>query len=334
MTINVMDEYLEILKKYINKYMKLIFEYRYSKEICERYISKYIDVRYYDFYKEELDQGLTLRKKVMHILRKESEKLGEIYPENVNNINNMCLFFYYIMYFDNVIYCKNKEKQIENIYKLRIKLLNKENEEIKTELNQLFTEWNNEKENFFEKFEDKEFNIKISNYKNSKNVYRINLEHKIKFPILFSEIAINKAFNTGLINEDKLYIEYYLTALKIIKDIIKQDFKKQYIVEFADSLLSKEKKIKGILNIIDNPVIQEKINLKIRYEKYMQYKNEIHELMRKGYKIAIIVDNSFEVNYTNLEKLDLFSYVLVSNTLYKYYEILDYDKIAGKIIEI
>lgn len=204
MTINVMDEYLEILKKYINKYMKLIFEYRYSKEICERYISKYIDVRYYDFYKEELDQGLTLRKKVMHILRKESEKLGEIYPENVNNINNMCLFFYYIMYFDNVIYCKNKEKQIENIYKLRIKLLNKENEEIKTELNQLFTEWNNEKENFFEKFEDKEFNIKISNYKNSKNVYRINLEHKIKFPILFSEIAINKAFNTGLINEDKL----------------------------------------------------------------------------------------------------------------------------------
>ncbi len=334
MTINVMDEYLEILKKYINKYMKLIFEYRYSKEICERYISKYIDVRYYDFYKEELDQGLTLRKKVMHILRKESEKLGEIYPENVNNINNMCLFFYYIMYFDNVIYCKNKEKQIENIYKLRIKLLNKENEEIKTELNQLFTEWNNEKENFFEKFEDKEFNIKISNYKNSKNVYRINLEHKIKFPILFSEIAINKAFNTGLINEDKLYIEYYLTALKIIKDIVKQDFKKQYIVEFADSLLSKEKKIKGILNIIDNPVIQEKINLKIRYEKYMQYKNEIHELMRKGYKIAIIVDNSFEVNYTNLEKLDLFSYVLVSNTLYKYYEILDYDKIAGKIIEI
>ena len=334
MTINVMDEYLEILKKYINKYIKLIFEYRYSKEICERYISKYIDVRYYDFYKEEVDQGLTLRKKVMHILRKESEKLCEIYPENVNNINNMCLFFYYIMYFDNVIYCKNKEKQIENIYKLRIKLLNKENEEIKTELNQLFTEWNNEKENFFEKFEDKEFNIKISNYKNSKNVYRINLEHKIKFPILFSEIAINKAFNTGLINEDKLYIEYYLTALKIIKDIVKQDFKKQYIVEFADSLLSKEKKIKGILNIIDNPVIQEKINLKIRYEKYMQYKNEIHELMRKGYKIAIIVDNSFEVNYTNLEKLDLFSYVLVSNTLYKYYEILDYDKIAGKIIEI
>ena len=311
MTINVMDEYLEILKKYINKYMKLIFEYRYSKEICERYISKYIDVRYYDFYKEELDQGLTLRKKVMHILRKESEKLGEIYPENVNNINNMCLFFYYIMYFDNVIYCKNKEKQIENIYKLRIKLINKENQEIKTELNQLFTEWNNEKENFFEKFEDKEFNIKISNYKNSKNVYRINLEHKIKFPILFSEIAINKAFNTGLINEDKLYIEYYLTALKIIKDIVKQDFKKQYIVEFADSLLSKEKKIKGILNIIDNPVIQEKINLKIRYEKYMQYKNEIHELMRKGYKIAIIVDNSFEVNYTNLEKLDLFSYELV-----------------------
>lgn len=334
MTINVMDEYLELLKKYINKYIKLIFEYRYSKEICERYISKYIDVRYYDFYKEEVDQGLTLRKKVMHILRKESEKLCEIYPENVNNINNMCLFFYYIMYFDNVIYCKNTEKQIENIYKLRIKLLNKENEEIKTELNQLFTEWNNEKENFFEKFEDKEFNIKISNYKNSKNVYRINLEHKIKFPILFSEIAINKAFNTGLINEDKLYIEYYLTALKIIKDIVKQDFKKQYIVEFADSLLSKEKKIKGILNIIDNPVIQEKINLKIRYEKYMQYKNEIHELMRKGYKIAIIVDNSFEVNYTNLEKLDLFSYVLVSNTLYKYYEILDYDKIAGKIIEI
>ena len=64
-------------------------------------------------------------------------------------------------------------------------------------------------------------------------------------------------------------IEYYLITVQIIKDIIRQNFKKQYIVEFAETLLSKPKKILGILNIIDNSAIQDKISLKVRYEYYL-----------------------------------------------------------------
>ena len=38
--------------------------------------------------------------------------------------------------------------------------------------------------------------------------------------------AINKAFQIGLVSEDKLVVEYYLVVLQILKDVLKLNFKK------------------------------------------------------------------------------------------------------------
>ena len=47
MTINVMQQYIEkIVKNKISRYMKLIFEHKYEKRICERYMDAYIKIRY------------------------------------------------------------------------------------------------------------------------------------------------------------------------------------------------------------------------------------------------------------------------------------------------
>ena len=50
--------------------------------------------------------------------------------------------------------------------------------------------------------------------------------------------------------------------------------------------------------------------------------------MRDGYKITIILDNSFEINYKNIESLSVFKYVIVNN------EIINYKKRIKNIIEI
>ena len=52
--------------------------------------------------------------------------------------------------------------------------------------------------------------------------------------------------------------------------------------------------------------------------------------MRKGYKIAIVMDDTFEVNAKNLQSLDMFKYVIVNKTF------KDYEKIKDRknIIEI
>ena len=333
MTVNVMEEYLDILRKYIPKYMKTILGYKYNAEICEKFIEKYIQTRYYNYFSIQ-DDSLSLRKKIMQDLKKLALDLIKENPDMEKEINISAVFFYYILYFDNIILAKSIEKKIENIEKLRKKLLNKQDEFFKNELYDIVSNWNKEKLDELEKYESKEFELKITPFKDIKNVSNVKLEQNIKFPYIFSEFALDNAFSSGIINEDKLYVEYYLISVKIIKDIIRQNFKRQYIVEFADSLLEKNKKIKGILNIIENPAIQDKLSLKLRYEKYLAYKDEIHELLRSGVKIAIIIDDSFEMEYSNIEKLNMFSYVLVDKEYKRYNEVLEYKNTIKNLIVI
>ena len=336
MTINVMDEYLnEIVKDKIIKYMKLIFDYKYDRKICGRFIDSYIKIRYnnYSNIDKEMRENISLRQRILEALQSTQKILIEDYPEDTVLIKDMHMFFYYILYFDGVVYYKNIEDKIDKIDKMRRKVLNRNNETFKEELRNLLQEFETKEEEFFDRFRTKEFELKISEY-NKKSVFRVNVKANIKFPELYSEIAIKKAFNTGLVKEEKLYIEYYLIALKIIIDLKKLNFKRQYIAEFSDTLLKKDKKIKGVLNIINNEAIQDKLSLKIKYEKYKEFEQEIEDLIKSGFHIAIILDNSFEVNYYNIEKLNMFSYVIVNESLENYDEIMNYRNSIRNLIEV
>ena len=138
----------------------------------------------------------------------------------------------------------------------------------------------------------------------------------------------------GIVNEDKLVVEYYLTVLQILKDILKQNYKRKYIVEFASTLLNKPKKIKSILNIIDNVAIQEKISLKIKYEQFLENKEKVYELMREGYKITVVLDNSFEATFKEIESLKMFEFIIINKNIKKYEEIIRNKGDLQNIIEI
>ena len=334
MTINVMDEYLELTKEYIIKYMKLIMGYKYNREVCDRFVRKYIETRYNNYYEDEVEKGMPIRKRIMTEIKNTANRMINNGIAEEKDINNMCIFFYYILFFDNLILAKDITHEIYNIYKLRKRLLNKDEEEFSENLKNLILEWNDNVKKYLQKFETKEFELKISNYKNVKNVYRVNINRNFRFPQIYSENAINKVFTSGIISEDKLYIEYYLISIKIIKEIIKQDFKKQYIVEFASSLFEKNKKIKGILNIIENSAILDKMSLKIKYRDFLKYKEQVYELMRSGFRIAVIIDKTFEVDTANIEKLEMFSYVLVNKNTEEYDKIISEHYNIKHMIEI
>lgn len=319
MTINIMDKYIEITRKQINEYMKLVFGRKFNKKYCDAYTEKYINIRYYNYYDEDIHS--TIRRKIVYYIKQEQESLA------INNIDDrilieqMRIFYYYLVYFDNVTYCKDLRKTAEKIDKLRNKMLNKKEEGFAEKLYNTMQEYIQAKQDFIEKFESTDFYIKISNYPDRLNVYRINLKNNIKFPKVYSEFALKKAFETGIINEDKLLVEYYLTSIQILKDIIKQNFRRVYVVEFATTLLKKTNKIKNLLHIISNSAIQEKICIKIRYENFAKNREKIYELMKQGYNIALILDDSFEVNYKNIESLRLFKYIILNKHLDNYEEI-------------
>lgn len=316
MTINIMDQYIELSKKQIYSYMKLIFDQKYNKQYVDLFVEKYIDTRYYNLYDYEPNQ--TLRKKIVYILKETQENIMINHIEDRELIEKMYLFFYYVLYFDNVVAFNDLHSKVKKIVRLCEKAGINKKEDFE---NKLYKEMQNyiwEKENLLEKFNTDDFFIQISNYPKKSNVYRVNLKHNIKIPEVYSDFAIKKAFNMGIINEDKLIIEYYLITVQVIKDIIKRNFMKTYIVEFSDTLLKKIKKLQSLLNIVSNQAVQERICLKIRYEQFTNNKEKIYQLMRDGYQMVVILDNSFKLGYKNIENLKIFKYVIINRDI-KYY---------------
>lgn len=333
MTTNIMSEYIDLTKKQISTYLKLVFENTYDKKYNDIYTEKYINVRYYNFFCD--NKSTTIRKTLLDELRKTQEYIISNNFQDKELIEKMYVFFCYVLYFDDVVYCKDLKNKISQIAKLRKKILNKENYDFEENLYKEMLEINKAKEKLLERFDTNQFFLKITNYKQKNNIYRVNLKYNLKFPMEYSDMAINKVFNMGITNEDKLIIEYYLITVQIIKDIVRQNFKKQYIVEFAETLLSKPKKIKSILNCIDNSAIQDKISLKVRHENFIENKENMYELMREGYRFAIILDNSFEANYKNIENLKMFKYVIVNRESKQYETIMQINnEVNNNIIEI
>ena len=333
MTINIMNEYIELTKKQINEYMKLVFEEKFNQTYCDLFSERYINIRYFNYYENEYHEST--RKKILEHLKKVGE---EIIINNIQDrelIETMRVFFYYVLYFDNVVYYKDLKQKIAKINKVKKRVFNTETYDFEEKLYQKMQEIMNEKEELIKRFSSEEFYIKLTNYPDKLKVYRVNLKFQnIKFPLEFSDFAINKAFQMGLVSEDKLVIEYYLVVLQILKDVLKLNFKKKYVLEFAETLLKKPKKIRSFLNIINNPIIQEKISLKIKYEEFLKNSETVFELMREGYKITVILDNSFEPNFKNIESLQMFEFVIINRNLKNYVEIMNSIENLHNIIEI
>ena len=191
MSINIMNKYIEITKKQISTYLKLVFEKQYNKRYNDIYTEKYINSRYYNFFNDN-DENTTIRKIVLEELRKTQEYLISTDLQEKEIIEKIHIFFCYFLYFDDVVYCKDVKIKISQIEKLRKKILNKECEEFEENLYREMITLNDEKEKLLSNFDTDEFSLKIKNYKTVKNIYRVILKQNIKFPIEYSELALEK----------------------------------------------------------------------------------------------------------------------------------------------
>lgn len=332
MASNVMQEYIKMTQDEVISYIKLIFERSYSKKIALRYMNAYLNVRFYNFYPK--DDNLTFRKNYLNAIKEEEANIVRAMPEKKKLIENMGLFFYYILYFDKISYRVDIDEIIEKLYKIRKKLLRKDNEDFKENFRNTYEEYADKKEKFLKKFETEEFYLKVTDYEGANNANRVNLKYNIKFPMLYSTQAIENVFNSGLVAEDKLFVEYNLMSVEIIQDILKGNFKRQYIIEFNTNLFKKKRKLARLLNVINNSAVQDKVNLKITYKEFLQNKDNIYELMRDGFKFAVILDNSFEPEYANFERLNAFYYTIASKKLDYYDKVLTNESIIKRLIKI
>ena len=65
--------------------------------------------------------------------------------------------------------------------------------------------------------------------------------------------------------------------------------------------------------MIDNDITKEKLALKITYQDYLENKEEIYELTREGFHIALILDETFAFNEETKKLLKVFTFLITSH---------------------
>ena len=314
MTSNLMDQYVKNTTKFLKSFTKMFFAEKYNEEISNEFILTYIDSRIYSFGEEQqrffyrrIYASLVKRK---HELEKEFPKLDEkVFEDNLK-------IYQFIFYIDGVrpiadlnefvrLICASRKVKFD----VKDAIKNFQGRVLKA-----IKTYKDEKEEFLKKYETTDFSLDIEKYVLIDNTYKVDINYNFKIPYIYSNKVISEVFNEGTIKEDKLIIEYTLLTLTCIKDINRGNFATKYLVEFANSLFKKQAKLKQTLKIIDNSAIQDKIFLKIYYQDFEENKDLIYELMKDGYRFAIIIDDSFNPTLINLRKLSIFKYMLVPET--------------------
>ena len=326
---NLMNDYIKIVKSNMNKFMKIFLDNKYVKSISDEFIETYTETRYYGLI--EIKKGFTVKNKILNDLREKKEELLEEFSEKEKIIDLTYAFL------DSCIALNETsldllDEEIEQVVKLRkIHFSKDDDNDYKNEIRKLVKDSMKEKENLLKKTNSEKFFLKYSNYKIT-NLKKVIVKHNIKFPAVYSKQAIDKIFNNSVVAEDKVFVEYNMISAQVIRDIENAIYRKQYVVEFPETILDKTQKMARLLEIINHPSIQDRLMLNISYKTIIKYRDKIYELLRNGYKIALTLDDSFEGNAADIQRLSLFQYVLV-NKKSEYYNQLVKNKLKN-LVEI
>ena len=325
MNYNIISEYIEFINHKFLEFFKIVLGNKYQRTLCEIFIDKYINVRYYN------ETNYLVIKDFIDRINKElvdlTQKIAN--DDNIEDIKNIVALFGYIIYFDDVSIVNNEMDLINSLVSDDIVKINNK-EEVKQKIKKWCIELRKSKDKFNDTLYTKEFNLL------EKRLYKrlnyLELEHKIKISNLYSEYAIEKAYNTGIINEDKLFITYILASSLVLNNAINLDFSRFYLVPFASSLFEKEKKCARLLSILDNQLSKKFITIKITYSDYKKNKTKIDNLISKGYTFGLELDSSY---VENTDSLVLFPYIFVYPNSPEYEALSRYqDKLKSKIVKL
>ena len=164
-----------------------------------------------------------------------------------------------------------------------------------------------------DKYYSDDFELDIKKVSSSnKEFYRVKLVYNFEFPKIFSQEAIDEVYNTDIIGEDRLFVEYPMVVNTTLIDILNGVFDKYYIVDFSVDLLKKKQKLEQILQVLDNQAAQDKIIFEITFDDFKDNKSEVFKLIKRGFGFAL--KTSFDTPKFTLDELkilDIFDCIIV-----------------------
>src|SRR5574344_174230 len=323
---DIINYYINFVKKNILTFYHILLNNKYETNLINPLVDKYIDIRYFN-------NTLSKEKDTIKLIDDELKPIVKNAiinnPKKEELIKNIYVIFSYVLYFDDVAIYDNLTVLVNALLADDLISLTY-NDDVKEQLTNFIIDVENKKEEFNRLFNTSLFTLNESRLR--KNLYEVSIDNHSKIPKIYSDYAINKAFNSGTVNEDKYYVLYSMLAYNILKSAIDLDFINNYIVELPITLYNKNKKIERILNIINNDLTKNRIYFKITFNNYINNKDLVNGFIKEGYKFALELDDNFN---NDLDSLVLFSYVLVYDYLDCYDMIMDSRKdIKPKVISL
>ncbi len=299
-SINIVQEYTNFIEKNLKKIAKLVLDRHYSEEQFLGLLTVYIKTRYYDaldrkskspYFNTKLyvkDELTKLRKQ-----KQTSESVIKVYEEIINyELNNYT--------------AKDLLNSTEK-YRLELKV---KNPNLDTEITNIYNKMSSKKKEIKKAFLSNDFSCRYEET-NLHKVYNVSLDYWFQIPKLYSEYAIDKVYNTDTINEDKMYIEYYIVTSKLLTEITNFDFSNNYLIDFAYTLFKKDVKLNKLLNTIANDICKEKMSIKISYTDFKNYREKIVKLVNNGYNFALKIDDTYQKSEDNKFITSIFKYIII-----------------------
>lgn len=308
MATNISNDYVNFVKKSITNYTKIIMEKNFNKEIFDTLLNTYINTRYYNYYDSKyknysLNINYYLKDEVLKLMQTDNQKYNELAKKTY-------LIFKYIIYFDNVLEYDSLDKIVDDIIEFRIKNFELYSESFAKEFTSFVKEDNKRKKTYLESLKNDKL-ILTNTKTNKSNVFFANLLPTMTFPKIYSNYSINKVYNEGIINEDKLFITYHLVNKELLLNAIKGIYDIKYIVDFPLSILEKKDKTTRLLNTINSEVTRDNVIMNITYSNYLNNKESIESMIKDGYKFSVILDDKYDCQEESKIWLSIFSYIIL-----------------------
>ena len=304
---NIARNYIDYDRNFLTEYINVITEKKLNSKIVDMIVDIYINIRYFDMYEHVKEYPIdNIEYYIIEKFKKEFNDKNK--EKNIPLITSALIIIRYVFLIEKYSNNKKAIKQLDD-YEEKIKEKYSNTNILISNLMKDIKSNNHKKEKYINKLVSNDFSV-VKYETNINNLADLSLDNTVKIPDLFSEIAINRVYNNGVIYEDRMLVFYILTVREILIDMINYDYDKRYLIDFPCSLLDKKNKLSKLFKIFDLDYLKERIVLKVLFSDYLDKKDDYDKLIHDGYSFAIEMDIEIENNTT---LLNIFSYIIVNN---------------------
>ena len=325
--INIGSEYINFTAKTIDRYMRFILEKSYKKDIINKYTDAYIEYRYGNYVPNA--NKSSVNKNVLLELKKVTEGFKDYKDQRYLMIVEA--IYKFIFDLDSLYVLEKQSKAINEIARLRVKLLGIESDTFLDDFTMMVRSDIARKKGFVDGLKSDSFSLKYKKINDNKNLVKVELTNDIKFPNLYSQLAIDQTAQKDTINEDLTVVKVALTGAKILEDIISFNYDTVYCINLPKSIIDKKGKLNRLTTLIDNEYIVDKVRLLINFDTFDRFRTYIFELMKQGFIFDIFLDDKFNYSSENIEYLITFEKIFMLKDKYYYKDMTNNDKIKGRI---